>query len=145
MEIVSEKALANMRAMHQQAKINSASNTDEQALQVASLYPEWLDIEDGVTLETGQRVNHNGTLYNVLQTHQKQANWSPDVATSLFAPVLTSETGEILEWVQPDSTNGHMTGDRVAHNGSTWESLVDNNVWEPGATGTESVWKEVTE
>ena len=29
------------------------------------------------------------------------------------------------------------------HNGKTWESLVDNNVWEPGAVGTESLWKEI--
>ena len=27
----------------------------------------------------------------------------------------------------------------------TWESLVDNNVWEPGALGTESLWKDVSE
>ena len=33
--------------------------------------------------------------------------------------------------------------DKVMHNGKKWESLVDNNVWEPGATGTESLWKEV--
>ena len=38
-----------------------------------------------------------------------------------------------------------MTGDRVKHNGKTWESLVDNNVWEPGAQGTEALWKVVEE
>ena len=32
---------------------------------------------------------------------------------------------------------------QVTHNGKTWESLADNNVWEPGAIGTESLWKEV--
>ena len=34
---------------------------------------------------------------------------------------------------------------RVKHNGKVWESLVANNVWEPGAVGTETVWREVTE
>ncbi len=29
-------------------------------------------------------------------------------------------------------------------NGKVWESLVANNVWEPGAVGTETVWREVT-
>lgn len=29
--------------------------------------------------------------------------------------------------------------DNVTHNGKTWESLVDNNVWEPGVYG----WTEV--
>ena len=47
------------------------------------------------------------------------------------------------EWEQPGSTNGYSKGDKVTHNGKTWESLVDNNVWEPGVIGTESLWKEV--
>ena len=34
-------------------------------------------------------------------------------------------------------------GDKVTHKGKTWESLIDNNVWEPGVVGTESLWKEV--
>jgi hypothetical protein len=33
----------------------------------------------------------------------------------------------------------------VTHNGKTWESLIDNNVWEPGAVGTETLWKEIVE
>lgn len=66
----------------------------------------------------------------------------------LYVEVVTSGTEpeeptgeEIAEWVQPDSTNPYMTGDRVLHNGSTWESTVDNNVWEPGVYG----WAEATE
>lgn len=63
-----------------------------------------------------------------------------------YVEVVTSEpeepTGEeVAEWVQPDSTNPYMMGDRVLHNGSTWESTVDNNVWEPGVYG----WAEATE
>ena len=29
------------------------------------------------------------------------------------------------EWEQPGSTNGYSKGDKVTHNGKTWESLVD--------------------
>lgn len=39
----------------------------------------------------------------------------------------------------PDSTNPYMTGDKVTHNGSTWVSTCDNNVWEPGVYGWETV------
>ena len=66
----------------------------------------------------------------------------------LYVEVVTSGTEpeeptgeEIAEWAQPDSTNPYMTGDRVLHNGSTWESTVDNNVWEPGVYG----WIEIIE
>ena len=57
--------------------------------------------------------------------------------------MLTDTSGAILPWVQPDSTNPYAKGDKVTHIGKTWESLVDNNVWEPGAVGTENLWKEV--
>lgn len=30
-------------------------------------------------------------------------------------------------------------GDKVTHNGKTWQSTTDNNVWEPGVYG----WEEV--
>jgi hypothetical protein len=32
-----------------------------------------------------------------------------------------------------------MKGDRVTHNDQTWESTVDNNVWEPGVYGWQVV------
>jgi len=140
-----KKTLEKLGAILKQAEINSSNNTDEQALEVQSLYPEWLSLADGTTLKVGDRVNYKGLLYNVLQEHQKQETWNPVDAPSLFAQVLITDSSVIPEWVQPDSTNPYMTGDKVTHNGSTWESLVDNNVWEPGATGTETLWKEVTE
>ena len=81
----------------------------------------------------------------LLTEHQKQAAWNPVDAPSLFAKVLIPDPGEIPEWEQPESTNPYKKGDRVTHNGKTWESLVDGNVWEPGVVGTEALWKEVTE
>ena len=51
---------------------------------------------------------------------------------------------DISEWVQPDSTNPYMAGDKVTHNGSIWISLVDNNVWEPSAS-VPTLWEEVIE
>ena len=140
MGIISEIALKHMEAMLSQAKFNSVDNTDEQALAVQTVYPEWASLADGTTLKVGDRVNYEGLLYNVLQEHQKQEAWNPVDAPSLFAQVLIPDPTVIPEWVQPDSTNPYMKGDKVTHNGSTWESLVDNNIWEPGAVGTESLW-----
>ena len=113
---------------------------DAEALEVKYLYPEW---KSGRNYTAGYRVNHNGILYKVLQDHTSQDGWTPDVSPSLFAKVLIPDPEVIPEWEQPDSTNPYARGDKVTHNGKTWESLIDNNVWEPGATGTESLWKEV--
>lgn len=115
--------------------------TDEQALKVTALYPLW---DAAKTYTVGDRVRYAGNLYRCLQPHTAQETWNPADAPSLWAKVLTDPSGEILPWVQPDSTNPYAKGDKVTHNGKTWESLVDNNVWEPGAVGTESLWKEVS-
>lgn len=40
-----------------------------------------------------------------------------------------------METSQLDSTNPYTKGDKVTHNGKTWISDIDNNVWEPGVYG----------
>ena len=114
--------------------------TDEQAVKVVALFPLW---NPQATYAVGDRVRYADNLYPCLQPHTAQETWNPADAPSLWAKVLTDPSGAILPWEQPDSTNPYMKGDKVTHNGKTWESLVDNNVWEPGATGTENLWKEV--
>lgn len=116
------------------AKVVANSVTDDMiALQIQEFYDIW---EANISYTKNQYVRHNDILYKVLSDHVSQAGWAPDVAASLFAKVLTDPTGEtILEWVQPDSTNPYMKGDKVIHNDVTYISTVDNNVWEPGVYG----------
>lgn len=124
------------------AKISAEGITnDEQALEVAGLYDEWNG--DGVVYKTGKYLLYKDILYKVLQNHTSQADWTPETASSLYAKVLTDPAGKVLPWEQPQSTNPYKKGDRVTHKGKTWESLVDSNVWEPGAVGSESLWKEI--
>ena len=110
--------------------------TDEQALAVPVLYPAW---RSGVDYAAGIRVLYNDTLYKVLTAHTSQDDWTPDAAPSLFATVLIPDETIIPEWQQPDSTNPYMKDDKVTHNGKTWVSDIDNNVWEPGVYG----WTEL--
>ena len=108
----------------------NAITDDKEALGVQMLYPRW---KIGKEYEVGQYVQYNDTLYKVLIAHTSQADWKPDVSPSLFANVLTSLDGTPQEWVQPDSTNAYMKGDRVIFEGSIYESLIDNNIWSPTA------------
>ena len=144
MGFISEKAISRLKDIHKQAKINCTSNTDEQAIETRTLYPDWeTDFKEGDSLKEGERVNYKEILYKVLQSHQKQSTWNPIDAPSLFAKVLIPDEDTIPEWEQPGSTNPYMKGDQVTHNGKTWESLINSNVWEPGAVGTETLWKEI--
>lgn len=116
--------------------------TDEVALQHVDWYPEW---KPEVHVNAGDRITYNGVLYRCLQDHDTQETWIPPDSPSLWAKVLIPDPDVTPDWEQPDSTNAYAAGDKVTHNGKTWKSLIDGNVWEPGAEGTESLWKELTE
>lgn len=142
MMTIIEKA-RELRALIEKAMTVTTSLTEEEAIAATCMYPHWNG--DSVAYVKGQRVQYDGTLYTVLQAHTSQAGWTPTAAPSLFAKVLIPDPSVVPEWEQPDSTNPYMKGDKVKHNGKTWVSLVDNNVWEPGAVGTAALWQEVTE
>lgn len=72
---------------------------------------------------------HDGKRYRCLQSHTSQADWAPDLAPALWVEERDPDT--VAEWVQPDSTNPYMTGDRVTYGGTVYESVIDNNVWSP--------------
>lgn len=112
-------------------QINDLGLDDATALRLTRFHPAW---EPSRAYRTGDRVMF-GDLYRCLQDHVSQGAWEPDSAPSLWARVLPGQQGEIGEWVQPDSTNPYMKGDHVTHNGETWVSEVDGNVWEPGVYG----------
>lgn len=112
--------------------------TDEQAEKVSDAFPEW---ELNTAYIIGDRRRYLNSLYKCLQNHTSQEGYEPNIAVSLWARI--GEPGIIPEWEQPGSTNPYMKGDLVRHNGKVWESLVDNNVWEPGTPGTETLWREV--
>ena len=145
---LTEKEEQEVRAIIAIYKKQAPAMSDDLALSAAGLMDEWDG--DGHAYATGERVLFEGVLYVCLQAHTSQADWSPTAAPSLWAEVLEAGTAEtpvddIPEWVPATATSNYPLGARVRHNGKVWESLVANNVWEPGAAGTETVWREVTE
>ena len=133
-----EKA-RELRKILEKAMTATQSLTEAEAVAATCLYPKWSG--NGVAYAKGQRVQYDGVLYTVLQAHTSQAGWTPTAAPSLFAKVLIPDPTVIPEWEQPESTNPYAKGDKVAHNGKTWVSDIDGNVWEPGVYG----WTEAAE
>lgn len=94
-------AAIDMTRYNQQMKfatmaVNSMSLTDEQALEVKELFPQW-DTLIGQTLPVGFKLLYGGDLYKVLQEHTAQEQWQPGTETaSLYALVGTNvpEEGE---------------------------------------------------
>lgn len=112
------------------------SLTDEEALEVAALYPTWIS-KVGSEVHIGERYWYNEKLYKVLQNHTVQSDWTPDVSTSLFTEVTIDEWPE---WRQPTGAqDAYRLGDKVSHNDKHWVSNIDYNTYEPGVYG----WTEV--
>ena len=110
--------------------------TDEEALEVAALYPTWAS-QIGEEVAVGARLWYDGRLWKVIQAHTVQEDWNPVDALSLFVEVSIEEWPE---WRQPTGAqDAYNAGDKVSHGGKHWVSNVDGNVWEPGVFGwTES-------
>ena len=111
--------------------------TDEQAEQVPQAFPEWAA---GKSYKVGDRVRYDGKLYRCVQAHDAIEGYEPPNTPALW--VRTAPEGEVPEWVQPTGAHdAYNEGDKVTHNGKTWVSTMDANVYEPGVYG----WSEVGE
>lgn len=128
--------LENANALRSVMDEVGSTLTDDQAVTYKLIYPKWSG--NSVAYSAGDRRQYDGELYKCLQAHTSQPDWTPTAAPSLWAKVLIPDPGTIPEWEQPESTNPYMAGDKVTHNGKTWVSDIDNNVWEPGVYG----WSE---
>jgi hypothetical protein len=91
---------------------------------------------------------HDGYLPGTIVTHDG-ATWRNDLTVmNVWIPGtqgagwtdLTPPPAGPQPWVQPTgSQDAYNVGDQVTHVGSTWESTVAANVWEPGVYGWETV------
>lgn len=136
-EKTTEPVMAEIMEAVKKMLASSASDlTDEEALEVAAIYPTWIS-KMGLQVNIGERYWYNEKLYKAVQQHVVQADWTPDSVPALFTEVSIAE---IPDWVQPvGAQDAYNIGDKVKHNDKTWESTVDGNVWAPGVYG----WNEI--
>ena len=78
---------------------------DKDALECICLYEKWSG--DSVQYTAGQRLRYNGELYKVKNGmgHTSQADWSPDVALSLFEKINETNAGTTAD---PIPYSGNM-------------------------------------
>lgn len=131
--LVAQQMNRFFQIMAQQMKLD-----EQTALEIADLYQPWKENQSyaaGDIVKYGVNADGETQLYQVLQAHTSQADWTPDTAVSLFKAIGFTDDGTSV-WTQPlGATDAYMQGDTVSHNGKTWVSDIDNNVWEPGVYG----------
>lgn len=115
-------------------QIFAATLTDEQALEIATVYPAW---EAGHAYQVGDIISYGTNsagdpqLYKVVQAHTSQADWTPDATPALYDAFGLDESGYPL-WAQPSGAHdAYNAGDIVNYNGTLYQSTINGNVWSP--------------
>ena len=114
----------------------AASLSDEQAMEVATIYDHW---KEGKSYSVGEFVTYGNNavgdpqLYKVVQAHTSQLDWLPDLTPSLYDAIGLDDSGYPV-WSQPTGAHdAYNTGDIVNYNGTLYKSLVDGNTYSPDA------------
>ena len=124
--MITRERARELRAVIESA-VSAYNMDDAAALSVAELFPKW---ETGKEYTIGNRVQHDGKLYECVNSHTSQADWTPPAAVSLWDEVKVDPETGYDEWQQPTGAHdAYNTGDRVIYNGSVYESKIDGNVW----------------
>ncbi len=136
-EIESQMAFTKEQQMRKAIElfVRTANLTDDQALELSLLHDEW---KDDKPYTRGDTCRYEGFVWRCIEDHVAQPSWNPVAAPSLWAKILPGQSGDIGVWQQPGPTNPYQYGDKVTHEGKTWISDIDGNVWEPGVYG----WSE---
>jgi hypothetical protein len=105
-----EKVIIGKKAVVDQAKIASLTNTDAQAVEVKGLYADWEDDPDGyaydVQNQKDKRRNFGGFLWNLNKNHQKQKDRFPGAEPTLWTQLVEGYEGSYSDPIPvPDSVN----------------------------------------
>lgn len=93
-EVLAEKKSIEFERAKITRKINHINLTDEEALSVKELYPQWED-KVGSTIETGYITLYNDNLWRARQTHTAMEIYPPSLDTaSLYEVIVLTATGE---------------------------------------------------
>ena len=130
--------------MRRALQMFAASLTDEEAMEVATVYDAW-EVDKQYKLDDlllyGKNAVGDPQLYRVISAHKSQADWAPDVAVSLYKAIGLDDKGHAV-WAQPTGAHdAYNVGDVVNHNGDLYESLIPGNCTVPGTD--ERYWKKL--
>lgn len=122
--------------MRRALQMFAASLPEEQAMEVVAVFDPW---EIGKPYSVGDYLIYgvNGVgdpqLYKVVQAHTAQAEWTPDIAVSLYVSIGLDDSGYPV-WSPPTGAHdAYNAGDVVNYNGTIYQSLIDGNVYSPEA------------
>ena len=96
---------------------------DSNALKVKTMYQAWAV---GIEYKTGNRRRYGDSLYKARQAHTSQADWTPDVAVSLWEQIAEPGQGDTPDNPIPYSGNmALVNGKYYSQDGVTYRCIRD--------------------
>ena len=130
-------------------KIATENATEEEAINLINLFDEWVP-NPSEPYKKGKRLKHmvDGvlTLFETYSDIPKGETREPQLLPTLYKDLTGHQQGDTPRpWVQMRPPNGYDLKEKCIHIGWIWESTYEQgkNCWEPGAQGTEQVWKKI--
>lgn len=100
--------------------VNTMSLTDNDALSVKSVYPEWETLI-GKEVKQGDKMQCDGRLWKVLQQHTVQEQWRPGTGTeSLYTEIVETASGTADDPIPYNNNMELEQGKYYIQNGITY-------------------------
>ena len=126
-------------------QLTAMSYTDDQALLVKMVYPEWAELPDGTPLTKQEEATKgteitkvlapDGNLYKVITTHKKQADWIPGQETaSLFTVIEETHSGTLDDPIPAKANMEYVKGKYYMEDGKVY--LMNREGMEEGESIT---------
>ena len=97
--------------------INNIAVDDQTALRMKEYYPEWASGKD---YTVGYKVQHKEKLYKVVTAHTSQADWTPDVAVTLYERIDEEHDGSEFDPIPYDGNMVLESGKYYTQSGVTY-------------------------
>ena len=114
-----EERLERAKQFRKMSMISADSLPDTQAAEVKTLYPVWKEGE-AVSVDARRYYPPTDMLYKCSQAHTTQADWTPDVATSLWTPLDVEHTGTLEDPIPAVSGMEYVKGKYYSEDGTIY-------------------------
>jgi hypothetical protein len=103
-------------------QINTLAVDDQTALRMREFYPEW---QTGKAYSVGFKVRYGSLLYKVATAHTSQADWTPDVAPTLFTRIDETHSGTEDDPIQYSGNMALENGKCYVQDGEIYKCIRD--------------------
>ena len=91
--------------------------SDGKAVQYTEMYAHW---KSGIVVKVGERYQHKGKLYKVVQEHTTAETWKPDITPALFTVIDIVHAGTLTDPIPASANMEYIKGKYYSQDGTIY-------------------------